>query len=250
MPENQAGSFFLEMEEIEFFAEAAMVAFFCLFQHVEVSSHIVFLSPGGTVDSLQHFVLAVTSPVSAGKFHQLVNSQATGARDVGSAAKVDIVTLTVQRNGFTGRDRADDFGLVVFADGVEIFNGLVAVHLFTNNRKIAFNDLVHLLFDERKIFVGQMFRQREVVVKTVFNHRSDRDLSLRVQLFDSLSHQVRGRMTNDLKALRVFVSHNRNRTVFGNRVRQVHEFAVNFTCQSSASEAGADRGCNVTYGNR
>ena len=95
-----------------------------------------------------------------------------------------------------------------------------------------------------------MFRQREVIVETVFNHRPDRDLGFRIQFLDCLSHQVRGRMTNDLKALRVFVSHNRNRTVFGNRVRQVHEFAVNFTCQSSASQAGADRGCNVTYGNR
>lgn len=69
----------------------------------------------------------------------------------------------------------------MFADGVEVFDGLVAVHLFTNDRKIAFDDLVHLLFDERQIFVGQMFRQREVIVETVFNHRPDRDLGFRVQ---------------------------------------------------------------------
>ena len=131
-----------------------------------------------------------------------------------------------------------------------LISGLFMLRLFTNDRKIAFDDLVHLLFDERQIFVGQMFRQREVIVETVFNHRPDRDLGFRIQFLDCLSHQVRGRMTNDLKALRVFVSHNRNRTDFGNRVRQVHEFAVNFTCQSSASQAGADRGCNVTYGNR
>lgn len=57
------------MEEIEFLAEAAMIALFCFFQHMEVSSHIVFLGPGGTVNSLQHFILAVASPVGTGKFH-------------------------------------------------------------------------------------------------------------------------------------------------------------------------------------
>ena len=50
------------MEEIEFLAEAAMIALFCFF-------HIVFLGPGGTVNSLQHFILAVASPVGTGKFH-------------------------------------------------------------------------------------------------------------------------------------------------------------------------------------
>ena len=57
------------MEEIEFLAEAAMIALFCFFQHMEVSSHIVFLGPGGTVNSLQHFILAVASPVGTGKLH-------------------------------------------------------------------------------------------------------------------------------------------------------------------------------------
>ena len=90
------------MEEIEFLAEAAVVASFCLFQHVAGKpASSSFVSPGGTVDTLQHFVLAVTSPVSAGKFHQLVNSQRDRCSGRGVRGKgPSIVALTCTEKWF------------------------------------------------------------------------------------------------------------------------------------------------------
>ena len=71
MPKYHAGGFVLQVEEVELFAEAAVVAFFGLFNTGNVGFELVFASPGGAVDALQHFVVAVAAPVGAGQLGEL-----------------------------------------------------------------------------------------------------------------------------------------------------------------------------------
>jgi hypothetical protein len=52
-------------------AEAAVVALFSLFEHVQVGVEVFLLGPGRAVDALQLFVAMVAAPVGAGHFHQL-----------------------------------------------------------------------------------------------------------------------------------------------------------------------------------
>src|SRR3546814_14945992 len=59
MPEDQAGRFVLEMEQVEIAADLAVVAALGLFEHVQVGVLVVFGGPGRAVDALEHLVVAV-----------------------------------------------------------------------------------------------------------------------------------------------------------------------------------------------
>ena len=66
MPEDQPGGLVLEMEQVEFAADLAMVAPFGLLEHVQIGILVVLARPRRAVDPLQHLVLAVAAPVGAG----------------------------------------------------------------------------------------------------------------------------------------------------------------------------------------
>jgi hypothetical protein len=52
MPEHHARRFFLQMEQVELSSQFAMIAFFRLFQHVQIGIKLFLLGPGCTVDAL------------------------------------------------------------------------------------------------------------------------------------------------------------------------------------------------------
>jgi len=71
VPENHARRFVLHVEEIELLTQLAVIALLSLFQHVQVLVEIFLLRPSSAVNTLQHFILAVTAPVSTRHLHQL-----------------------------------------------------------------------------------------------------------------------------------------------------------------------------------
>ena len=116
VPEDQARRFFLEMEEIELLAQLAVVALFRLFQVVQVQFLVFLLGPGRAIDTLQHLVFRVAAPVGAGQLHQLEHFQLARRWHVRAAAQVGELAFGIQRHFLVGRDRADQFSLVRFAD--------------------------------------------------------------------------------------------------------------------------------------
>ena len=66
MEEREARAFFVEAEQVELFAQFAMVAFFSFFHHLQVFIEFRFLFKSGTVNTLEHLVVFITAPVSAG----------------------------------------------------------------------------------------------------------------------------------------------------------------------------------------
>jgi len=56
-------AFFLEMEQVHLAAEFAMVPFLGLFDLMQVRLEVLVAGPGGTINALQHGVVAVTPPV-------------------------------------------------------------------------------------------------------------------------------------------------------------------------------------------
>ena len=52
-------------------AKFAVVAFFGFFDALDVGGQLFFARPGGAVDALQHFVVAVAAPVGAGQLSEL-----------------------------------------------------------------------------------------------------------------------------------------------------------------------------------
>ena len=86
MEEREARAFILNAEQIEFFAEFAVVALGGFFQHVQVSVKFFFAGESGAVNTLEHFVVLVAAPVSAGNALQLKGFNTAGRGAVRACA--------------------------------------------------------------------------------------------------------------------------------------------------------------------
>ncbi len=86
MPEHHAGSFFLDVKQIELTADLAMVALFGLRQAMQIGVQRLFARPSGAVDPLQHLVARVTAPVRPRHLGELEGFKPASLGNVGSAA--------------------------------------------------------------------------------------------------------------------------------------------------------------------
>ena len=105
---------------------------------------------------------------------------------------------------------------------------------------VALGNLAHALFDLCQVFFGEAALVGEIVVKTVFNHRADRDLGLGEQLFDRLGQQVRAGVANDLNTVRIAVRDNGNLGVLLNHKRRVDELAIDAPGERGARQTRPD----------
>ena len=70
VPENQSRRMVVNMKQVQFAAQFAVVTLLGLFQHRQVLLQVILGRPGGAVNTLQHFIFVVTAPVGAGHLHQ------------------------------------------------------------------------------------------------------------------------------------------------------------------------------------
>ena len=69
--EGETGAGLVEAEEVHLLAEEAVVAFFGFFESVEVACEVLFVSPGGPVDPLEHLFVSIAVPIGSGDGHYL-----------------------------------------------------------------------------------------------------------------------------------------------------------------------------------
>src|ERR1039458_1883038 len=90
MEEDQARSGeVLDAEEVELFAELAVVALLGFFELGEILVDLLLAEEGGAVDTLQLLVVLVAFPVGAGDGEQLERLDLGGRRHVRAAAEID-----------------------------------------------------------------------------------------------------------------------------------------------------------------
>ena len=77
--------------------------------------------------------------------------------------------------------------MVVF----ELLLGLFFGDRVLFDRVLLFGDLDHLFFDLFEILFAYLLFCLEVVVKALFDDRSDIELGIGIKMLDGLSHQVR-----------------------------------------------------------
>ena len=250
VPEDEARSFFLQMEKIEFLAQTAMVALFGFGKHRKIGFLIFLGAPGRAVDALQHFVFAVAAPVGACHLHKLEDLKPARARNVRTAAQVGEVALTVKRNDFAGGNFADDFSLVVFADALEVVDGFVARQRVALDRNVLLHEFLHAGFDFFKIFGREGALKLEVIVKAIFDGRSDRYFGRRIELLDSLRHQVRGRVADQCERFGILRRDDGNLGILFDKVREIDELVVDLAGQSGLGKARTDRCGNIAHRKR
>ena len=247
VPENHARGFFLEVEEVHVLAKLAVVAAGGLFEHVQISLQLILRRERGAVDTLQHLILRVAAPVSAGHLHQLMHLQHTGARHVRPAAQIREVALRVERDLLVFRNRLHEFDLIVLAELIEEGDRLVARHFAVRDREVLRHDLVHALFDLREVFFREGLLAGEVVVETVFDRRSDRHFGFRIELLHCLSHQVSGGVANDVKTFLILTGDDRDRGVVIHGLGEIHKLSVHAAGKRRTGESGTDRSGNLRH---
>src|SRR5262249_13381955 len=155
--------------------ELSVIALLCLLEPPEVPIEILLRQPGRAVDSLEHWVLLVATPVGAGRREKLERADVTRRRDMRSTTQIDEITLAVERHG--GRvDPAQDLHLERLAPFLEEPDRRLARHLLADEWMIGRYDLAHGALDLLEIRWRERRRLGEVVVEAVLDGGSDRHL--------------------------------------------------------------------------
>src|SRR3990167_1904940 len=95
------------------------------------------------------------------------------------AAKAGKVPLLINSQCFSGGDILNNFNLVLFTKSFKESNRFIAAHYVARDGDILFYQFTHFGFDFFQIFRAKWPAKSKVVVKTIFDHRTDSDLGSR-----------------------------------------------------------------------
>ena len=96
MPEDLAGGDFLDMEQIHFLADLAMVALLGFLHPGQIGIQFLLVAPGRAIDALQLRILGVAAPIGATDLGQLEGiTDLSGGAKVRAAAQVVPVAMPV-----------------------------------------------------------------------------------------------------------------------------------------------------------
>ena len=221
MEEGEAGAFIVHAEDIQLFAQFAVVAFLCFFQHVQIFVQLFLAGEGGAVNTLQHLVLFVAPPVSARQAHQFKSFYTAGGRAVGAGAQVGEVALGVQADNGVFRQVVDQFYFIDFLFRCKAGQRVLAGHFAADQRDILFNDFCHFLFNSGQIFRCEDMFAVDIVIETGIDGRADGEFYAREQMLDGLGHHVGRGMADGMKAFFGIGSHKFDSCVFFNRITEV-----------------------------
>ena len=161
-------------------------------------------------------------------------------RHVRATTQIDEITLSVKRYDFIIVKFFDDLRLVFFAHAAKQFNRIFLINHLAAHRQVFRCNLFHAFFDFRQIVFRKSGLKCEIIVKTVFNDRSDRHLRLRKQSLDCMGQQVRTRMSNDFKPLFVAPCDDPERTALVDLIGGVVNCAIEFTGDRCFAQPCAD----------
>ena len=142
------------------------------------------------------------------------------------AAQIFPRALAVNRHFLVGRNRGDDFRLIVFANLFEMRHRFVAVPHFAHNRLIAIDDFFHAFFNRLKVVEAERHLACEVVVKAVFDNRPDGDLRAGEQLLHRFGQHMRAIMAHQFDAILIGSGNNSHLGIGLDRAGKVNHLAI------------------------
>jgi hypothetical protein len=250
-PERQArADFFADGEELEFFAETAMVAAFRVLDALEILFEVLFREEGGTVDALELRILLIAEPVGAGDAHDLEGLDAPGRGDVRAAAEVDKLAVAVEGDFVAGLGKfLDEVDLHKVVADLEFLEAFLTRLVFADKLLVAGRDFGHAAFDQLQVFGRKGSGTPEVIEEACIGRRTVAELCFWKQLRHCGSHHVRGGVAQDLQRVGVFLGHQLEGDVFGQRRGQIDEAlgvrvfgAIHLGLAALVAEAAADGG--------
>ena len=157
-----------------------------------------------------------------------------------SAAHVDILLMMIQPHFLHFGHIINQAQFVFFTALLKCFNGFGAGSHYLNDIIILINQLFHPRFNSGNIIGCKWFIGSDIVIKTVFNHRTNNHFGVGIKLLNRMTDQVRTGMADYLYTLFVFRCNNLHAGVFANRIACVYEFAIDFTCHCRLRQTGTN----------
>ena len=222
-----------------------MITALCLFYAGKVFIQLALLGEGGSVDSGEHLVVLITSPVSACKRRQLKRLDRFCCHQVRSGTQVSELSLGIERDLCVFRKVFDQLHLVRFFLLTEVRNRLITRLGEACEGQVLLHDLLHLCFDLLEIIIRQLSLKVDVIVEAVVDGRTDRELCFRIQALDCLSHDMGRGMVKCMLSLGAVEGIKIQRAVLVNHRAQIYGLAVHFRHTCRAGESFADIFCNV-----
>ena len=182
-PEDHAGANgFIDMEELEFFAEFSVISCARLLHAFEVFCQFFFVGKGGTVDALELLVVLVSAMVGTGDGEEFESFDFFRVADMGSGAEVDKFSVLVKADLFAFGDVVETAQFVALLSGLlDFFDGFFSRAFNTGKLLVLFDDFFHFGLDGFEVGGIEFFVQIDVVVKAVIGGWTDVELSLRVE---------------------------------------------------------------------
>ncbi len=176
------------MIQVKLFTNFTVIALSGFFQTLQVGVQRFFICPGGAVDTLQHFIVAVSTPVRASGFHQFEVMAETHIRYVRTAAHIDIFFVMIQAWLVIMADVfVKNRNFIGFAALHEGFTRFVPADFLLDDIVVFLGELVHTFFERVDVFLSQGVVQIDIIVKTVVDNRANGHFSVRPQLFDRMT---------------------------------------------------------------
>ena len=249
--EREARARLIHHEQPELFTEFSVVALFRLFHHGDISFQLVLLCKCRRIQSCQHLVVLVASPVSACKAHYLkCLAHILCAHQVRACAQIHKFSLAVKADFLAFRQilyQLYFIGLIFFLHQCDsIFSGLCKAL----NLQILFDDFFHLCFYLFKIVACQRSLKLHIIIKTVCNRRTNCQLCRRIKTFYRLCHHMAGSMAQRRKSFCISRRQNINGCILFYNGTQVNDLPVHFSGTCHSCQTFAQVLCNVYHGHR
>ena len=192
MPENLAGVFGVEVEEIELHAEPAVVAALGFLDPRHDGVDLGLAVGHDAVDALEHLILLVAAVVATRHAHQLDDADLLGVRHMRAAAHLGVVAHGVGAYRLALGDVAEAVEFVALPGEHRL--ALRARNLRPDERLVQGDEPGDFRLDLGEVLGADAVRQIEIVIETVVGGRPDIDLHVLENVLDRARRQMRRRM--------------------------------------------------------
>ena len=238
--EGESRTSFVHHKQPQLFAQLPVITLLCFFHHSNVSFQLFFLCKCSRINTSQHFVVLIASPVSACNAHQLVClANILGAHQVRACTQICKLTLLIEADFLAFRKILNQLHLVRLLFFLHESNGFLSGQSKALNRKSFLYNLLHLRFDLFQILCCNRILKIHIIIKSICNRGTDCQLGAGIQALNCLCHYVAGRMTQSSQTLLVLCSQNIKRTILFQNGTQIYCLSIYFTgtchpCQTFA----------------
>ena len=251
VPEHRAVRLGLQMEQVHFRADFAVVALGGFFEPHHMRVELFLVEPAGAVNPRQLRILLVAAPIGTRYAHQLERRRV----ELASRGQMRPATHVHPRAGavngklFVAGKFSGPFGLEALAVGLPFGNQVSAAPYFADQRLVSGDDAAHLGLDQRQFVIGKRpatGRRRKVIIKTIIGRRPKGNLRSRKQRLHRLGQDMRKVMPCEFERIGLIARcHQRKVGVTVKRAHDIAQFTVNPRGDGRLGQTGADGGSNI-----